>query len=65
MALGVDTASRLDSIDKAGWQAFESYEGRYPSYAGRYFSGPYAWVLGEGKSAKIGTGGVLSKIFPI
>lgn len=62
MALGVDTCSTLSSIN---WSSLYSYMGRYPSFAGRYFSGQCSWVSGEAANVKTNTGGVLSKVFPI
>ncbi len=62
MALGVDTADALSSID---WEAFHNWCGLYPAYAGRYFGGGYTWVQGEFTAAYNATGGALAKIVPL
>jgi hypothetical protein len=62
MALGVDSASSLASIN---WQSFYNWDGSYPTYAGRYFGGSFSWVPGEFIAAMKETGGILNKIVPI
>jgi hypothetical protein len=62
MALGVDTASSLGSIN---WTAFKNWCGVYPVYAGRYFGSGYGWTPGEFVAANKATSGVLNKIIPI